>query len=376
MTDAFSLYFGMLRDPRQTAKIAYSLFDVIFLTVSAVISGAKGWEDIEDFGEAHLDWLQEKGLFSSGIPVHDTIARIISRLDPVEFQRCFIRWVDAVNERTKGDFFAIDGKTLRRSYDRNNRQSVLHMVSAFSSSHGMIMGQLSTEDKSNEIIAIPKLLKLLDIKGCLVSIDAMGCQTKIAKTIVQQEGDYLLAVKGNQPKLLQAVKQILSPLVKADGVSSNVGIEQGHGRTEIREYHTLAAGQLTEQFPEWTALKSIGVAIGYRIEKSGKESLEYRYYISSVEAEREQFAKAVRGHWGIENRLHWVLDVSMREDECQIHRGESAEILACMRHLALNMLRAETTKKASIRRKQNIASMDVSYLEKVMEAGFKVMAKK
>lgn len=192
MTDAFSLYFGMLRNPRQTAKIFYSLFGVIFPTVCAVISGYRGWEDIENFGEAHKNWLQEKGLFPGGIPVHDTIARIISRLDTVEFQCCFIRGAEAVNERTEGELFAIDGKTLRRSYDRDNRRSVLHIVSAFASSQGMSMGQLRTENKSSEITVIPELLKLLDIKGCLVSIDAMGCQTKIARTIIQQGEDYLL----------------------------------------------------------------------------------------------------------------------------------------------------------------------------------------
>ncbi|WFQ78877.1 ISAs1 family transposase [Xenorhabdus sp. SF857] len=374
--DAFSQYFGQLTDPRQSAKISYPLFDVLFLTMCAVIAEAEGWEDIEDFGETHFDWLQEKGLFPTGLPVHDTIARIISRLDPTQFQHCFIQWVQAVSERTEGEIIAIDGKRLRGSYDRKNRQSAIHMVSAFATQNGIVMGQLKTDKKSNEITAIPKLINLLDIKGCLVSVDAMGCQTKIAERIIRQEGNYLLAVKGNQETLYRAVKQALSTQISAVSKTENVTLEQGHGRTEAREYHVLPAGELIQQFPEWKNLNSIGVAIGYRIDNKGKESLDYRYYISSAELNTADFATAVRGHWGIETRVHWVLDVSMKEDACQIYRGESAEILACMCHLSLNMLRAETTKKASIRRKRRIASMDIGYLDKVLAAGFNALGKK
>lgn len=372
--DAFSQYFGELEDPRQSAKISYPLFDVLFLTVCAVIAGAEGWEDIEDFGEVHLDWFQQKGLFLDGLPVHDTIARIVSRLDPTQFQQCFIQWAQSVNERTEGELIAIDGKVLRGSYQRESRRSAIHMVSAFATGNGVVMGQLKTDAKSNEITAIPALLKLLDIKGCLVSIDAMGCQTDIAGTIVKQGGDYLLAVKGNQELLHRAVQQALRPFHSAATDPVNVTVEKGHGRIEAREYHVLAAGDVASQFPEWRGLKTLGVAIGYRLEKSGKQSLEYRYYISSAELDQARFAAAVRDHWRIENSLHWVLDVSMNEDACPIYRGEAAEILSCMRHLALNMLRAETTKKASIRRKQKIASMNTDYLDQVLAAGLRAMA--
>ncbi|WP_458736075.1 ISAs1 family transposase [Zobellella taiwanensis] len=372
--DAFSQYFGELEDPRQSAKISYPLFDVLFLTVCAVIAGAEGWEDIEDFGEVHLDWFQQKGLFPDGVPVHDTIARIVSRLDPAQFQQSFIRWAQSVNERTEGELIAIDGKVLRGSYHRESRRSAIHMVSAFATGNGVVMGQLKTDAKSNEITAIPALLKLLDIKGCLVSIDAMGCQTDIAGTVVKQGGDYLLAVKGNQELLHRAVQQALRPLHSAAADPASVTVENGHGRIEAREYHVLAAGDVASQFPEWQGLKTLGVAIGYRLEKSGKQSLEYRYYISSAELDQARFAAAVRDHWRIENSLHWVLDVSMNEDACPIYRGEAAEILSCMRHLALNMLRAETTKKASIRRKQKIASMNTDYLDQVLAAGLRAMA--
>ncbi|WP_107852611.1 ISAs1 family transposase [Oceanimonas marisflavi] len=374
--DAFSEYFAALKDPRQTAKIRYPLFDVLFLTVCAVIAGAEGWEDIEDFGEAHLDWFQSKGLFPNGLPVHDTIARIVSALDPAEFQQCFIQWAQSVNERTGHELIAIDGKTLRGSYDREDRCSAIHMVSAFAVDNKVVMGQLKTEAKSNEITAIPALISLLDINGCLVSIDAMGCQTKIAEAIINQGGDYLLAVKDNQERLHQAVQRELRPVHSAEINPENVTIEQGHGRIEAREYHVLPADVLRNEFPEWAGMTTLGVAIGYRQGKSGTPSLEYRYYISSAALDTARFAAAVRGHWGIENSLHWVLDVSMKEDACPIYRGNAAEILAGFRHMALNMLRADTSKKASIRRKQKMVSMNSAYLEKVFIAGLASLGKK
>ncbi|MBM7456877.1 putative transposase YbfD/YdcC [Oceanisphaera litoralis] len=260
--DAFSESFGVLKDPRQTAKITYPLFDILFLTVCAIIASAEGWEDIEDFGEAHLDWFQDKGLFPNGLPVHDTIARIISALDPAEFQQCFIHWAQSVNERTGSKLIAIDGKTLRGSYNREDRRSAIHMVSAFAVDNKVVMGQLKTEEKSNEIKAIPALLSLLDINGCLVSIDAMGCQTRIAEAIINQGGDYLLAVKDNQERLQRAVQRELRPVHSAGTNPDNVTIEQGHGRIEAREYHVLPADALLDDFPEWTGIKTLGVAIG------------------------------------------------------------------------------------------------------------------
>ena len=208
----FAQFFDNIHDPRQHAKIYYPFYDVLFLTVCAVIGGAEGWEDIEDFGEVHLPWFQSKGLFKNGIPVHDTIARIISGIKPEPFQAAFVRWTQAINQHTDGALVAIDGKTLRSSYDREDRTSTIHMVSAYAAANKLVLGQIKTDAKSNEITAIPELLALLDIKGCLVSIDAMGCQTEIAETILQQGGDYLLAVKGNQPKLFEAVRQALAPL--------------------------------------------------------------------------------------------------------------------------------------------------------------------
>ena len=365
--DAFSEFFSDLHDPRQSAKIAYPLFDILFLTVCAVIGGCEGWEDIEDFGQAHSRWFQDKGLFPNGLPVHDTIARVISSLDPEQFQLCFLKWMQAVNSSAKGQLIAIDGKVLRSSYNRDDRQSTIHMVSAFASANGMVLGQVKTDAKSNEITAIPELLTLLDMTGCLISIDAMGCQTDIAAQIVDHGGDYLLAVKGNQETLHRAVREAMAPLAREG--SHQATIEQSRGRTELREYHVMPAGEMVKQFPTWKGLNTLGVAIGYRRDSKGNESLEYRYYISSAALTEEQFAKAVRGHWGIENQLHWVLDVTMKEDACPIYRGDAAQILATVRHMALNMLRAEKGKTASIRRKQKIAAMNSDYLEQVILAG-------
>ena len=292
---------------------------------------------------------------------------MISSLDPEQFQLCFLKWMQAVNSSAKGQLIAIDGKVLRSSYNRDDRQSTIHMVSAFASANGMVLGQVKTDAKSNEITAIPELLALLDMTGCLISIDAMGCQTDIAAQIVDHGGDYLLAVKGNQETLHRAVREAMAPLAREG--SHQATIEQSRGRTELREYHVMPAGEMVKQFPTWKGLNTLGVAIGYRRDSKGNESLEYRYYISSAALTEEQFAKAVRGHWGIENQLHWVLDVTMKEDACPIYRGDAAQILATVRHMALNMLRAEKGKTASIRRKQKIAAMNSDYLEQVILAG-------
>ncbi|WCH53166.1 ISAs1 family transposase [Aeromonas salmonicida] len=365
----FTQFFADIHDQRQNEKIHYAFYDVLFLTVCAVIGGAEGWEEIEDFGEIHLPWFQSKGLFKNGIPVHDTIARIISRIKPAQFQAAFIRWTNAINKQTDGALVAIDGKTLRRSYDREDRTSTIHMVSAYAAANKMVLGQLKTAAKSNEITAIPELLTLLDIKGCLISIDAMGCQTEIAKTIVEQQGDYLLAGRRNQRTVFGAVRKALAPQLTQPLNQERAAIEQQHGRIEAREYHVLEAGVLASQFPDWPGLQTIGVAVSYRTENKKKTTLDMRYFISSKLLERDEFAKAVRGHWAIENSLHWVLDVTMGEDACPIYRGDAAEILACIRHMALNMLRGETSRKASIRRKQKIAGMSSEYLEAVLTAG-------
>ena len=369
-TGAFEQFFGELEDPRQSAKVAHLFTDILFLVVCASIAGAKGWEDIEDFGDLHFNWFTDKGLFKNGLPVHDTIARVVSRIDSEQFQRCFIGWMQSVAELSEGQLIAIDGKRLCGSYNRENRQSAIHMVNAFASENNVVLGQIKTQNKSNEITAIPALLNLLDIKGCLISIDAMGCQTDIAEQIIDSGGDYLLALKGNQKALHVAVRSALAESVHEEVIC----IEKSHGRGEARAYHVMDAAALADTFPEWKGLKSVGVTLSYRQTKNGQESLEYRYYISSAVLTKARFAKAVRSHWAVENSLHWVLDVSMKEDECQIYRGNAAEILSGARKIALNMLRAETTRKISIPRKQKRAYGSTAYLEQILTAGLRALS--
>lgn len=370
-TGAFERFFGDLEDPRQSAKVAHLFSDILFLLVCASIAGAKGWEEIEDFGDLHFKWFTDKGLFKNGLPVHDTIARVVSRVDTEQFQRCFIDWMKSVTELSDGELIAIDGKRLCGSYNREDRQSAIHMVNAFATENNVVLGQVKTQSKSNEVTAIPALLQLLDIKGCLISIDAMGCQTAIAEQIVDSGGDYLLALKGNQKDLFDAVRKALAGCVNDEVIC----MEKSHGRSEARAYHVMDATELSSNFPQWKGLKSMGVALGYRQPKNGKASLEYRYYISSAVLTKAHFAKAVRSHWAVENSLHWVLDVSMKEDQCQIYRGNAAEVLSGARKMALNMLRAETTRQVSIPRKQKRAHGSTDYLEQVLTAGLAALSK-
>lgn len=354
-----------INDTRQSAKTLYPLFDILFLAITAVIAGCEGWEEIEDFGEARLDWLKRYGSYENGIPAHDTIARVVSQIDPEVLQGRFIQWMKETELHSEQQVIAVDGKTLRSSYKPDDRQSAIHMVSAFSTANGVVMGQLKTHEKSNEIKAIPELLSLLDLQDSLVTLDAMGCQKEIATTILDRKGDYLLAVKGNQKTLHQAVRSAF--VSSLDDQAGHRQIESGHGRQEYREYHVLDARDV-ESLPDWPGLKTIGVAIRYSRNKSGQETLDHRYYISSAVLDESAFAQAVRSHWDVENRLHWVLDVVFREDACKISRDNGACNLAVLRHIAANQLRRETTKKAGLRRKQRLAAMDVRYLEMVIGA--------
>jgi len=340
-TDSFTLHFSALEDPRQSAKVAYPLFDILFLTLCAVMTGAEGWEDIEDFGVHRLSWLQKRGFFPNGIPVHDTIARVIAHLNPKKLQQ------------------SIDGKTLRGSWQPGERGSAIHMVSAFSCHSALVLGQVKTDDKSNEISAIPELLAMLELKGCLVSIDAMGCQKDIAEQIVAQGSDYLLAVKGNQRKLHHALEQSFQEF---DSLSKEEVTSQ-KSRVEYRSYQVLNAAVLP-------------VSDSYRMTKGKKSALERRYFISSDELDVDRFAQACRGHWSIENKLHWVLDVSFDEDSCMIYREKAAANLAAIRHIALNMMRQEKSRKLSIPRKKRALMMDPDYLDTVLEAGVGVILAK
>lgn len=373
--DAFTEHFSCLQEHRQPCKITYPLFDVLFGTLCAITAGAEGWSDIHEYISGHHNWFKNNGFFNNGVPVDDTIARIISRIKPEQFSQCFVNWMQSVHQLTQGELVAIDGKTLRSSYDRDERCSTIHMVSAFACANKLVLGQIKTDIKSNEIKAIPELIELLELKGALVSIDAMGCQKEIASSIIRHGGDYLLSVKGNQERLYKAVKAALHGSTTEKPVRESVTCEKGHGRAEVREYHLIDAKDIAAVFPEWEGLKSAGVAISYRQEKGKEATLEYRYYISSAELTREQFANAVRSHWAVETSLHWVLDMTMKEDDCQIYRENAAQNIAILRHIAVNMLREEKT-KLSIRLKMKRIWMKTDYLEKVLQAGFSAVDKK
>ncbi len=337
-----------------------------------MITGSKGWFDIREYILGHHDWFKRNDLFLNGVPAEDTIARIISTIEPEQFHEFFFNWMSSIHTLTDAQVAAIDGKTLIGSYNREDRASTIHMISAYASSNKLVLGQLKTEQKSNEITAISKQIKMLDIKRALVTIDAMACQTKIAKAIVEQGADYLLAVKCNQGSLRQAVEKAFSS--QRANVADDLSLELGHRRIESRQCYVCDSSKLVGNFSRWKGLKSIVMVENFRLEKGKTVDLEYRYYISSRALSAEQAAMAVREHWGIES-MHWVLDVTMNEDACQIYKDHGAENLSCLRHMSLNMLREEST-KLSIVSKQKRCMMNTSMLEAALGAGFNQLAKK
>lgn len=364
-TPSIAEHFANLKDPRIEKKNRHLLIDIIVIAVCAVIGGADGWEQIEIFGKAKREWFFTFLEMPNGIPSHDTFRRVLSRLNAKEFQECFLNWAKSVAKTLPGEVIPIDGKTLRRSYDSGSDKAAIHMVSAWASGKRLVLGQIKTEEKSNEITAIPELLKLLEINGCIVTIDAMGCQTKIADQIIEQGGDYVLGLKGNQGALLEAVEKVFAQAEDFDDEKFDFcqTEDNGHGRNEFRSIFTTSAAELP-MASKWRGLKTIGVVVSER-EKKGKKSKEWRYFISSLENRAELFAKAVRDHWGIENSLHYVLDISFREDECRIRKGEGAENFAVLRHIARNHLEREKT-KMSIRQKRFRAACDNGFLAKVL----------
>jgi len=365
--------FSVIRDPRQESKIDHELIDVLVLCVLGVICGAEGWQDIEEVGHARLGWLQERGFFKKGIPVDDTIARIISVIKPETLQNCFINWMKAVEEATNGQVVALDGKTLRHSYDKKKRKAAIHMVSAFAAENGVVLGQIRVDDKSNEITAIPALLELLDIKGCIVTIDAMGCQEKIAEKIIQQGADYVLAVKNNQKQLHEEVQDFFVTARKYNfhAVSHDYFEEnhKGHGRVEVRRYWISNTLDTISKPERWCSLKNIGMVESERY-IDGKTSFETRYFIASIETDAKIFSNAVRKHWAVENQLHWVLDVTFREDDSRVRRDNASENLGVFRHVAINSLRNEKTCKKGIKAKRYKAALQPEYAQKVLDGIF------
>jgi predicted transposase YbfD/YdcC len=340
------------------------LTDIILLTISAVLSGASDWEEIELFGHSQLKWLKKHGRFTNGTPSHDTINRVISSIAPDQFNHCFVQWINEIFSPSKGEVIAIDGKRIRGSYDTNSGKSAIHMVSAFATDHGLCLGQVSTDEKSNEITAIPQLLDNLDIKGCTVTIDAMGCQTAIAKRIIDRGADYILAVKGNQGGLQQGIADTIR---FNDPIEIDTNEDIGHGRIETRICRVFELSDHIENVDRWRNIKHIVEIESKRIIKStGETSLEKRVYITSKKADAITFNKDIRNHWAIENKLHWVLDVTFGEDESRKRQKYAAENFNTISKIALTLLSNDTTLRKSKKKKRLAAALEASYREKLL----------
>ena len=361
-------HFVTLRDPRLRRRRRHQLLDIVTIAICAVIGNADTWPDIVTFGKSHRAWLKRFLALPHGIPSHDTFERVFDRLEPAAFARCFSSWTASLFENLGLKQIAIDGKTLRGS--RKEGLGALHMVSAWASQNHLSLGQVAVNEKSNEITAIPKLLELLDLKGALVTIDAMGCQKEIARKIVDGGGDYLLTVKSNQEALLNELKDTFEKALKTDFAGLDHDTyetnEFAHGRLERRLYTVIQDPGNLSQLEAWAKLRVVGMCCSER-NINGQVSSEVRFFIGSKIAKARFYGKALRNHWGIENGLHWQLDVSFHEDQNRTQKRQAAENLNCLRRLALTLLKKHASKE-SIARKRYRASMDEIFLEEVLQS--------
>jgi predicted transposase YbfD/YdcC len=362
-------HFADLTDPRIDRSRLHELLDIVAIAICAVVAGADSWDDIEDFGEVKHDWLSTFLDLPNGIPSHDTFRRVFERLDPEEFQEGFLGWIGALHEATERQVIAIDGKTPRRSFDRAEGKSALHMVHAWATANHLLLGQVAVDEKSNEITAIPKLLKMLGISGAIVTIDAMGCQKEIARTIRGRKADYILALKANHGGLFEQVVAFweagYSRLMKGPDIRYHRQWDESHGRFEARRCWAASGLGWLEGREEWEGLKSVVFVESERF--IGDElSVEARYYLSSLPNDAKLLNEAIRSHWSVENSLHWVLDMTFHEDRSRIRKENAPENFGLLRRLALCLLKKDTTSKRSIKGKRLKAAWDDGYLLRVL----------
>jgi predicted transposase YbfD/YdcC len=349
-------------DPRVDRRKLHSLSDVLSIAICALLCGADSFEDMEVFGEAKSDWFATFLELPHGIPSHDTFNRVFAAIDPEKFLDCFMRWTQSLRSAIAEEIVALDGKALRRAINAGDCPKIV--VSAWAADNGLALGQLKTDDKSNEIRAVPKLLRALELGGCIVTLDAMGCQKEIAKEIKEADADYVLALKGNHGLTHAEIKNYLDEAIsrKAKELTYVEIVDKGHGRLETRRYWQSGQLEWFEERSGWEGLQSVGVVEAVR-ERNGQSSVERRYYLSSLGVDVKRFARAVRSHWSIENQLHWVLDVNFKEDQSRARSGYASENLATLRRWALNLIKADQQKKKrSLKGRMKAAGWDNRYL--------------
>lgn len=362
-------------DPRIDRTKSHKLLDILTISICTLLCCGESFNDMEEFGYAKYDWLKTFLELPNGIPTHDTFNRVFAALDPQKFLDSFLRWTQGLRTAVAGEIVAMDGKALRRAL--NKGESIPYIVSAWAVENGLVLGQLKVAEKSNEITAVPKLLRALELRGCIVTTDAMGCQKKIAQQIIDSGADYVLALKGNHETVHEEVKTYLDDAIRQQAADKSTRrlstselvytetVEKDHGRLETRRYWQSENIGWFADLTKWKGLRSVGVVESVR-EIKGEISTERRYFLSSLPCDITRFAKASRGHWGVENQVHWHMDVSFGEDQSRARTGHASENLATLRRLALNMLKRETTKKRGIRGKQRCAGWDHRYLLRLL----------
>jgi len=357
-------HFASLKDPRIERTKRHELLDILAIAICGLIGGADNWVEIEEFGQAKATWFKQFLSLPNGIPSHDTFNRLFARLNPDAFQECFLNWIRAVHQATHGEIVAIDGKTLRRSFDRAASKDPLHLVSAWACKNRLVLGQMKTQEHSNEITAIPQLLRLLDLAGCVVTIDALGTQKPIAQDIITAKADYVLALKGNHETAFEEVHTFLDEWAATHPAHQTT--EKDHGRIEIRRYWLSEDIRWFQDKGLWPGLVSFGMVEAQRT-LNGHTQTQRRYYLSSLHTpDLPRFALAVRSHWSIENTLHWSLDMTFREDDSRLRKDHAPENLAILRRIALSLLKHESSRKGGIKVRRLRAACDNAYLAEIL----------